>query len=177
MLRIGIDIGGTFTDLCLVTEEGESYSTKLLTTPDDPARGFLEILRLAFEADEAHRLVGQIVHATTVATNSILEAKTARMGMITTAGFRDVLEIGRHFRRDIYNLFLQKPPVLVPRRRRLEVGQRVGNDGREIRPLARHEVEAAVKQLLADEVEVILVCYLHSYAYPAHELDTAAIIR
>jgi N-methylhydantoinase A len=177
MVRIGIDIGGTFTDLCLTTERGENYSAKLLTTPDDPARGFLEILRRALETDPAYRLVGQIVHATTVATNSILEAKTARMGMITTAGFRDVLEIGRHFRRDIYNLFLQKPPVLVPRRRRLEVSQRVGGDGQEIRPLVRDEVETAVKQLLADDVEVILVCYLHSYAYPAHELETAAIIR
>ena len=97
MVRIGIDIGGTFTDLCLVDDEGYSYNTKLLTTPADPAEGFLEILRRAFEADARHLTVGQIVHATTVATNSILESKTARMGMITTAGFWDVLEIGRHW--------------------------------------------------------------------------------
>jgi len=177
MVRIGIDIGGTFTDLCLIDDEGHSYSTKLPTTPEDPAEGFLEILCRAFEADAKHQTVGQIVHATTVATNSILESKTARMGMITTAGFRDVLEIGRHFRRDIYNLFLQKPPALVPRQRRLEVSQRVQYDGHVLRPIDRCEVEAAVDQLLADEVQVILICYLHSYAHPQHELETAQIIR
>ena len=176
MLRIGIDIGGTFTDLCVVADGGYSYSEKLLTTPDDPARGFLQILQKAFAADAAHADVEQIVHATTVATNSILESKTARIGMITTAGFRDVLEIGRHFRRDIYNIFLEKPPVLVPRQRRLEVRERMASDGSEIRPLERQEVEAAVAQLLAAEVEVILVCYLHSYAFPQHELETARII-
>ena len=176
MVRIGIDIGGTFTDLCLVNDEGRTYNTKLLTTPEDPAEGFLEILRRAFEADAEHQAVAQIVHATTVATNSILESRTARMGMITTAGFRDVLEIGRHFRRDLYNLFLQKPPVLVPRQRRLEVNQRVQYDGQVVRPLDRREVEAAVDKLLADDVQVILICYLHSYAHPQHELETARII-
>lgn len=182
MVRIGIDIGGTFTDLYLMNDgmesnsESQSFSTKLLTTSDDPAQGFLEILQRAFEADAVHQSVRQIVHATTVATNAILEAKTARMGMITTAGFRDVLEIGRHFRRDIYNLFLQKPPVLVPRQRRLEVSQRVGYDCREVRPLDRQQVEMAVKKLLADKVQVILVCYLHSHTDPEHEQATERII-
>src|SRR5690348_8717368 len=93
--RIGIDIGGTFTDLYALSKGGKSWSTKLLTTPRDPSVGFLEILAKARGED-----LQEIVHATTVATNAILEGKTARMGLITTAGFRDVLEIGRHFRRD-----------------------------------------------------------------------------
>ena len=177
MVRIGIDIGGTFTDLSVIRDDGGCYSTKLLTTPEDPAGGFLDILRRAFDFDPDHRSAQQIVHATTVATNAILENKIARVGMITTEGFRDVLEIGRHFRRDIYNLFLQKPPVLVPRKRRLEVSERIGVDGQVIRPLNQREVETALEKLLADEVEVILVCYLHSYAYPDHEIETAKILQ
>src|SRR5207244_3162748 len=118
--------------------------------------------------------VREVVHATTVATNALLEGKTARLGMITTAGFRDVLEIGRHFRRDLYNLFLQKPPVLVPRERRLEVAERVGVDGRVVVALDQQQVEAALDRLLGEGVEAVLVCFLHSYAYPEHERQAAA---
>src|SRR5215468_6470685 len=135
MTRIGIDIGGTFTDLCAVTPDGRCWSAKLLTTPDDPSAGFLAILDRAFRADPAYGDVREIVHATTLAANALLEGTTARMGLITTAGFRDVLEIGRHFRRDLYNFFLEKPPVLVPRARRLEVDERVGAGGAVVRPL------------------------------------------
>jgi N-methylhydantoinase A len=177
MIRIGIDIGGTFTDLCAVTPDGRCWSAKLLTTPADPSAGFLAILDRAFRADPAYRDVRAIVHATTLATNALLEGATARLGLITTAGFRDVLEIGRHFRRDLYNFFLEKPPVLVPRERRLEVDERVGAGGAVVRALDRAAAEAAVDQLLAEGVEVILVCFLHSYARPDHEREVAEIVR
>ena len=91
MVRIGIDIGGTFTDLCVVDDHGRCWSTKLLTTPSDPAIGFDRILRQAFAESESFRQVREIVHATTIATNAILEGHTAKMGLITTAGFKDVL--------------------------------------------------------------------------------------
>ena len=175
MARIGIDIGGTFTDLCVVGDDGQSWSTKLLTTPSDPSVGFLGILDRAFDADPAYADAREIVHATTVATNAVLERDTARMGLITTAGFRDVLEIGRHFRRELYDFFVQKPPVLVPRERRLEVEERIDAQGAVLTPLNRAQARAALEALLAQEVEVILVCFLHSYAYPQHELAVAEL--
>ena len=175
--RIGIDIGGTFTDLYVLRKGSKSYSTKLLTTPHDPSIGFLAILQKALAADPEFRNVQEIVHATTVATNAILEQKTARMGMITTAGFKDVLEIGRHFRRDLYNFFLEKPPVLVPRQRRIEVRERIAADGSVVTPLDEHDVEAAITKLIEDRVEVILVCFLHSYICPDHELRVGEMIR
>src|SRR6185369_4262329 len=118
MIRIGIDIGGTFTDICVIAGDAPPWSTKILSTPRDPSVGFLDVINQAIESNPHFGDVREIVHATTVATNAILEMKTARLGLITTAGFRDVLEIGRHLRRDLYNFFLQKPPVLVPRDRK-----------------------------------------------------------
>ncbi|MSR65167.1 MAG: hydantoinase/oxoprolinase family protein [Verrucomicrobiae bacterium] len=175
--RIGIDIGGTFTDLFVLSKDGKSWSTKVLTTPRDLSVGFIDILERALQTDPDFRAVAEIVHATTVATNAILENDTARLGMITTRGFRDVLEIGRHFRRDLYNFFLEKPPMLVPRQLRLEVAERVAADGSVVTPLNTGEVEVAIDSLLARQVEVILVCFLHSYARPDHEQQVAEIVR
>ena len=173
---MGIDIGGTFTDVCVIGDQGEVWSTKLLTTPADPSIGFMIALKRALRADFDDAL-REIVHATTVATNAILEGKIARLGLITTAGFRDVLEIGRHFRRDLYNLFLEKPPVLVPRQRRCEVAERIDAEGAILHPLDCEQVMAATDRLLADGVEAIVICFLHSYASPAHELAAAAIVH
>jgi len=177
MVRLGIDIGGTFTDLYALGKDGKAWSAKVLTTPHDPSAGFLTILEKALSADSDFRGVQEIVHATTVATNAILEGKTARLGMITTAGFRDVLEIGRHFRRDLYNFFLEKPPVLVPRQRRLEVRERVAADGSVVTPVDLSDVEQAIAKLLQEKVEVILVCFLHSYLRPDHELEVGEMVR
>ncbi len=176
-MRIGIDIGGTFTDLCMLGHSGRTWSTKILTTPEDPSIGFVSVLARALDQHPDTVKVREIIHATTVATNAILENKTARMGLITTAGFRDVLEIGRHFRRDLYNFFLEKPPVLVPRERRIEVSERIAADGRVIRPLDERGMETAVRRLVEADVEVILVCFLHSYARPDHELRAGKMIR
>jgi len=181
--RIGIDIGGTFTDLFCITADNEVWTTKLLTTSADPSLGFLSILDSALsvhsEGSESKSVteVREIIHATTVATNAILEGKTAKMGLITTAGFRDVLEIGRHFRRDIYNLFLEKPPVLIQRHLRLEVHERIDSQGRIIEAVNEEDILEAKEMLLKEGVEVILVCFINSYANPEHERHAARILR
>ena len=169
-MRVAIDIGGTFTDLCLVTSGGEFFSHKLLTTPDDPAIAFRQILREALAArGGSGREVTEVLHATTIATNAILEGKTARLGLITTRGFRDVLEIGRHFRRNLYSFFLEKPPPLVPRELRLEANERIDARGKVLRPLAKREVVRAGRDLAKAGVEVIVVCFINSYVNPRHE--------
>jgi N-methylhydantoinase A len=175
-MRVGIDIGGTFTDLCVLSDVGECRRTKLLTTSRDPSAGFLQVLRAAGVTEPAGAM-REIVHATTVATNAILEGTIARMGLITTAGFRDVLEIGRHFRRDLYNFFLEKPRALVPRRLRLEVSERLDADGNVVTPLDEPQTRHAAGMLRDADVEVILICFLHSYANPSHEQRAGEIVR
>ena len=182
-LRLAIDVGGTFTDVVLVdASSGKIWFEKVLSTPTDPSVGSLggadTILLRSGASGEA---VDEVVHATTVATNAVLEHKGARAGLITTAGFRDTLEIGREARYDIYDLGIQLPPALVPRDRRLEVHERVGHDGTVISALDADEVRDVVEQLVDEAgVESIAVCLLHGYAHPAHEAqiaDTAATLR
>ncbi len=175
MTRAGIDIGGTFTDLFAVADDGRTWTAKVLTTPANPAHGLLDVLE-RWQAASGEDEIREIVHATTVATNAVLEGKTARLGMVTTRGFRDVLEIGRHQRRDLYNLFLEKPPVLVPRERRLEVRERIGADGSIIEPLSESDVLRAAHELKGLGAEVVVVAFLHSYGYPQHEREAADVI-
>ena len=175
MTRVGIDIGGTFTDLFAVADDGRTWSAKVLTTPANPAHGLLSVLD-QWRAAAGERGIREIVHATTVATNAVLEGTTARLGMVTTRGFRDVLEIGRHQRRDLYNLFLEKPPVLVPRERRLEVRERIGADGSIVQPLSLPDVVHAAHELRDLGAEVVVVAFLHSYGYPQHEREAADVI-
>lgn len=173
--RIGIDIGGTFTDLCLMHEDGSLRTGKILTTPDDPSVCFLQILDDALQTSY-NKHAREIVHATTIVTNALLEENTASMGMITTRGFRDVLEIGRHFRRDLYNFFLEKPPPLISRQNRLEIDERLSASGEVIRPVDPQQVRDAAKELVNRNVEVIVVAFLHSYAWPEHEIKAAELI-
>src|SRR5215471_5010625 len=177
--RVGIDIGGTFTDAALVdAETGQVRVVKVLTTPDDPARGFMTALERGLEECGAGgRDVAAVVHATTVATNAIIEGKTARVGMLVTRGFRDILEIGRQIRSRLYDVHLQKPTPLVPRRWSLEVSERLDADGAVLQPIDVDEVRAAVRQLRAEGAEAVVICFLHSYVNPAHERAAAAIVR
>ena len=175
LTRVGIDIGGTFTDLFAVADDGRTWSAKVLTTPANPAHGLLDVLDHWTTSAGEHD-IREIVHATTVATNAVLEGTTARLGMVTTRGFRDVLEIGRHQRRDLYNLFLEKPPVLIPRERRLEVRERIGADGSIVEPLSVSDVVRAAHQLKDLGAEVVVVAFLHSYGYPQHEREAADVI-
>lgn len=168
--RVGIDIGGTFTDIVILSQDGAVLTRKVSSTPDDYGRaisvGMSQILQ-ENGIDPAE--VEEIVHATTVATNAVLEGKGARTGLITTEGFRDVLEFRRVRVPELYNLDYVKPAPLVPRRLRLEVRERIGATGEVRRPLDEQSVIDAARRLLTEDVQAIAVCLLHSYANPLHE--------
>lgn len=176
--RIGVDIGGTFTDIVLLGADGAVATRKVSSTPDDYGRGIIEGLQTVLgEAGIAPGAVDDVVHATTVATNAVLEGKGARTGLITTAGFRDVLEMRRVRIPDMYNLDYQKPLPLVPRRLRREVTERMGPRG-EIRvALDEDSVRRAAARLREDGVEAVAVALIHAYANPAHERRVAEILR
>ncbi|QHI98553.1 hydantoinase/oxoprolinase family protein [Xylophilus rhododendri] len=175
---IGIDIGGTFTDVvALDYEDGALRTLKVLTTHGDPARGVAEgVERLIAEhAIEAAR-VGRVVHATTLFTNALIERRGARTGLIATEGFRDVLEIGNERKYDLYDLNIEAAPALVPRRLRAEIGARMNHRGEEIRPVDAEEVKAVVRDLLAQDVDSIAICLLHAYADGRHERAVRDIV-
>jgi len=177
-LRIGVDVGGTFTDLVLVDEAvGRVLTGKRLTTPDDPGRAILDgIARLLDEAARGIGAVRQVVHGTTLVTNTVIERKGARIGFITTRGFRDNLEMGREMRYDLYDLALEKPQPLAPRPRRHVVTERLDAAGRVLKPLDEAEVREAARALGAQEVEAVAVCLLHSYLDPSHERRVGKIL-
>jgi N-methylhydantoinase A len=165
-MRFAVDVGGTFTDLISWNlGSGEIRSNKTLTAPE-PSQGVLEVIR-------KDRLplpeVNLFVHGTTLGINAVLEKKGARTGLITTKGFRDVLEIARMDRPDMYNLTYQKPPLLVPRQFRLEVEERIDARGTILRPLEKSGVRDAIAFFRRHKIEAVAVCLLHSYANPSHE--------
>ena len=169
--RIGIDIGGTFTDVALVDEAtGRIGVTKAPTTPEDFGRGVLSALaaamqRYGLQASE----VGLLAHATTVVTNAILEGKGARAALIATRGFRDVLELRRSSRADLYDLFQDPPGTLIRRRRRYEITERIGADGAVVTALAEHEIDALIATLRHEKVKAVAVALMFSFLNPAHE--------
>ncbi len=165
-MRIAVDIGGTFTDLVGVDEDGNVYRSKALTTPEDLARGIRECLG---HADIDIAGPNFFVHGSTVAINAVLERKGAKTGLITTKGFRDVYEIGRGNRPEGYNLFFKRPVPLIPRNLRLEVDERLYATGEVLTPLDERTAVATIAALEAEGVESIAVCLLHAYANPVHE--------
>jgi 5-oxoprolinase (ATP-hydrolysing) len=177
--RVGVDIGGTFTDFVLLADEaGDLRLHKRLTTPLDPARGVMEGLReLLHDAGVTLADCETLVHGTTLVTNAVIERRGAEAALLTTRGFADILEMGREQRYDIYDLFLEYPEPLVPRRRRLEVDERMTRDGESLRPPDLGAVSAQVQELVDDGVESVAVCFLHSYRNPAHERAVAKMIR
>lgn len=177
--RIGFDIGGTFTDFILLdTERNEIRLHKCLTTPADPSVGALAGLNeITAAAGLSLGDIADIVHGTTLVTNALIEGKGAKLGLITTRGFRDVLEMGTEQRYDIYDLFLQYPDPLVPRRRRLEVTERLDRDGNVVTPIDLEEVKTAVAKLAAEGVEAIAIGFLHSYRNADHERAAGELIR
>jgi N-methylhydantoinase A len=170
--RVGVDIGGTFTDIFLLSEEGGEVAIgKVLTTPRNPAEAVVNGLRaLLHEQGIAPAVVTHLVHGTTLITNAIIERKGAKTGLITTKGFRDALEIGRERRYDIYDISLENPEPLVPRFLRREVNERLDNTGRVVTPLNPDEALEVIRGLVADGIEALAVCLLHSFRNPAHEL-------
>src|SRR5271157_1057668 len=181
MLKIGIDVGGTFTDLVAVDDLGSSTLAKVASTPEDPSIGVMAGLdRLAeILAQSRGQLLAQterIVHGTTVATNALLEHKGAKVGLLTTEGHRDVIEMREGLKDDRYNLRMPPPEQLVPRALRLGVQERMRADGRIETPLDHVSLDAAIAELQRARVEAVAVCYLHGYRDPRHERETAAVL-
>lgn len=174
MLRIGTDIGGTFTDVTILNEDtGEATHTKVLTTARRPADAIVATL------DEMGIDLGQtrlFSHGSTVAINAVVQGTGARTGVIATRGFRDTLELRRGARTHILDPLMDKPDLFVPRRRRIEVNERVLADGTVESPLDEEELAAAVQKLVDDGVVSVAVCFQHSYAYPEHERQAGAVI-
>lgn len=177
LARIGADIGGTFTDVVLETPT-RRHSTKLLTTYDAPERALLDgVALLLAEAGLRAADVGLVVHGTTLATNALIERRGAKTALLTTEGFRDVLEMGTESRFDQYDIAMDKPPPLVPRRLRVPVRERMAADGAALLPLDEDGVRAAAAFFAAEGVESVAVAFLHSYVNPAHEQRAAALLR
>ena len=178
-MRLGVDIGGTFTDLVLLDEAtGAMRFGKTLTTHGDPTDGIVQGMReVLAEAGVAAGDVSNVVHGTTLVTNAVIERKGARTGLITTAGFRDVLELGRELRYDIYDLNIEMPTPLVPRDLRAGVPERIDAGGRVRTPLDEAALAATVDELVEAGVESVAVVFLHSYANDAHERRAAEVIR
>jgi N-methylhydantoinase A len=177
--RLGVDIGGTFTDLVVVDEStGATRVGKVLTTAKDPAQGVEQgIATLLEESRIGARAVHSVVHGTTLATNALIERKGARTALLTTEGFRDALEIRHEGRYDMYDLFIDPPAPLVPRRLRREVTERLLADGSVRRPLDEDDARRTIEALAADGVEAVAICLLHAYVNPVHERRLAELVR
>jgi N-methylhydantoinase A len=174
-MRVASDIGGTFTDLTYLEEEtGEVGVMKVATTPANYAEGVVETLQ---KAELSASDTSFFVHGSTVIINALTERKGVKTGLITTKGFRDVLEIGRANRPDIYNMYYTKPKPFVPRYLRLEAEERINYKGEVLTPLKEQDVRKAVEAFKADGVQAIAVCFLHSYANPEHEVECGEIIN
>ena len=176
--RVGVDIGGTFTDIVLINEAGRLLTRKVSSSVDDYARAIVEGLAQVFdEAGVEPSEILEVLHGTTVASNAILERKGARVGLIGTDGFRDILEIRNLRMPRLYDLEWVKPPSLVERYLRVVVPERIDAYGRVETALEREAAEAAVDRLIAEDVEAIAVCLLNSYANPVHERLLAEVIE
>lgn len=176
--RVGVDVGGTFTDIVLLGSDGTIHTKKISSSVENYARAIVDGLAEVFRATGlGGEAIEEIRHGTTIASNAILEHKGARTGLITTNGFRDVLEIRTLRMPRLYDIGWTKPPPLVERYLRQVVDERVNAAGEVERALERRDAERAVDALLAEKVEAIAVCLLHSYANPAHELAIKDVIR
>jgi N-methylhydantoinase A len=176
--RIAVDIGGTFTDVAVLTDAGRLAMRKVPSTPHDYAeavmRGVNDLLQ---ELESPIADLREILHGCTVATNAILEQKGAKTALLTTKGFRDVLEIQRVRVPTLYNPLYVRPPPLVPRNLRFEIEERLDADGGVLTPISDADIDRAVKRIKTEKVEAVAVCYLHSYANATHERRTGELLR
>jgi len=176
--RIGVDVGGTFTDIVVALPDGRIHVNKTTTTPVDPGEGVAAgIAALLAETGLDPRDVAEVVHGTTVASNTILQKSGARTGLLTTRGFRDVLEIARIRTPGMFDLAWRKPEPLVPRRWRLEAAERIAADGGIVAPLDEASVRQAAAFFLAERIEAVAICFINSYVNDEHERRAAAILR
>ena len=170
--RLGVDIGGTFTDIVMITLDGTVYSKKLLSTPTDYSAAIEDgIASLLEELGTEARGITEFVHATTIATNTIIERKGVKVALLTTLGFRDVLELARFRSPRPYDVEFRKPEPLVPRRLRFEVTERIGATGSVVQPLDRSALEGIAQALEREQVSALAICFVNACANNAHELD------
>jgi N-methylhydantoinase A len=175
--RLGVDIGGTFTDVVLMSTDGTIFSKKVLSTPQDYSQAIeTGISSLLGELGVDPAEIGEFVHATTVATNTIIERKGAKVGLVTTKGFRDVLEIGRFRTPRLYDIDYKKPAPLVERRLRIELDERIAADGSVVTPLDEDALEDAARMLGGEGVEAVSVVFINSYVNAAHERRAASFL-
>jgi N-methylhydantoinase A len=176
--RLGVDVGGTFTDFVLIDDvSGRMSVNKALTTPHNPSEAIMKGTKALLEGKGLTLPdVDIIVQGTTLATNALIERKGAKTGLITTEGFRDILEMRRETRYDLYDLFIELPEPVVPRQLRLGVRERVNKDGKVLAAVDEDQLVRAVDQLVAQGVESLAVCFLHSYAKPTNEIRAGEII-
>jgi N-methylhydantoinase A len=177
--RIGVDIGGTFTDFVLLdTRDGRLFNGKLLTTPHAPEQAVLDgIAHLLARHGVAPDAVQHVIHGTTLVANALIERRGVPTGFLTTDGFRDIPEIGTELRHDTYDLFMRRPEPLVPRRLRLGVPERLGADGAVLLPLDEAAARAAIRSLREAGVRALAICLLHAFRNPVHERRLAEIAR
>ncbi len=177
-VRIAVDIGGTFTDIVLMKPDGALSESKISTTPDEPSRAVVAgIIDLLQEHAVPPAQVAEVLHGTTVGSNTILQRRGAKTGLITTRGFRDVLEIGRIRMPEMFDLTWTKPAPLVPRRYRTEVDERIAADGGIICPLDEASLIAAAEQLQSEGIEAVALCFINSYRNSAHERQAEALLK
>src|SRR6266849_3494102 len=176
--RLGVDIGGTFTDVVLVLPDGSMTTRKVPSTPADYSQAILEcVTHLLREHLPEGESISEIVHGTTVATNAILEYAGARTALLTTSGFRDVLELRRVRAPELYNPFYRPPAPLVERMLRLEITERTAANGEELVAVDEASVERALERLRRHNVEAVAVCFLHSYRNADHERRVGELVR
>ncbi|WP_417518323.1 hydantoinase/oxoprolinase family protein [Minwuia sp.] len=180
--RIGVDVGGTFTDMALIDAAGALHVFKSPSVPSDPSEGVMDVIAVAAQTSglavsDLLKRCSLFVHGSTIATNTILEKKGARVGMIVTDGFRDALEIRRGFRADQWDHRAPNPEVLVPRYLRMPVRGRLNRDGVEEEPLNEDDIRAAIRCFDAEDVQSVAICLHNAYASAAHEDRAAAIVR
>lgn len=177
--RIGVDIGGTFTDIVLLdTQSGRLFNEKVLTTPDDPSEGVLTGVSSALTKSNTNPAeVYNVIHGTTLVANALIERKGVKTALVTTQGFRDVLEIGREWRYHTYDLFIEVPEPLVPRDLRFEVPERIGPDGSVLTPMDLDAADKLARRLAASDVEAVAVVFLHAFKNDQHEKTLKSIIE
>ena len=169
-IRIAADVGGTFTDLVFLDENGRLTTRKVPSTPPDFDRAIAEALDASFQTEGIEPTsVSTVCHGTTVATNAVLERRGARTALITTRGFRDVLELRRIRAPQLYDLFFDKSAPIIPRNLRFEISERMGADGEELKPIDESELDQIAQTLDKEGIESVAVCLIHAYAFPDHE--------
>lgn len=173
-MRVATDIGGTFTDLVAVDDQGKTILTKSHTTPPNFEEGVIKVIQ---KSGVCPQEIKDFIHGTTTIINALTERKGAKTALITTKGFRDVLEIARCNRPDLFNMVFAKPRPFIPRCLRKEVEERVSFDGKVVTPLNEEDIKAAVEYFKKEKVEAIAVCYINSYANDEHEKRTVELIR